>query len=119
MASILYGVPQASILGPLLFLIYVNYLDQTIKSCEVHHFADNTNLLHFSTHVTRLNKYLSFDMNNLSYWLDANKISLHVQKSKLLIYTQKKLVKSRLSFVENDSIPLTPLNILELELMTI
>ena len=90
MASILYGVPQGSVLGPLLFLIYISYLDQAIKSCEVHHFADNTNLVHFTTHITRLKKYLSFDMNNLSYWLYANKISLHVQKSELLIFKHPK-----------------------------
>ena len=64
LASVLYGVPQGLVLGPLLFFIYIIDLNQALKFSEVHYFTDDTNLLHFSKSVTKLNKYVSLDMKN-------------------------------------------------------
>ena len=47
LAEIKCGVPQGSVLGPLLLLLYINDLNQAIKFCKLHHFADDTNFVTF------------------------------------------------------------------------
>ena len=70
----------------LTFLIYINDLHVAIKHCKVYHFADDTNLLMINKSLKRLNKLLNIDLKNLTNWLNANKISLHVSKTELIIF---------------------------------
>ena len=86
MSSILCDIYQGSALGPFFFLTYISDLNQAIKFYEVHHFADDTNLLHFCKFLTEHNKYVNLDMKNLNGWLTANKISPNVQKTELVIF---------------------------------
>ena len=89
LAAINCGVPQGSVLGPLLFLLYINDLNQAIKSCKVHHFADDTNLLCLSNSIKKLNKQVNADLKHLVNWLNANKISLNVKKTEMIIFKSK------------------------------
>ena len=72
-------------------LVYVNELHVAIKCYEVHHFADDTNLLNFNSCVKSINKQVNYDLQNLSNWLKANKISLNVGKTVLFTSSKKKL----------------------------
>ena len=75
------GILQGSVLGALLFLLHINDLNQRIKFCKVHHFADDTNLLCLSNSIKKLNKLVNADLKHLANWLNANKFSLNVKKN--------------------------------------
>ena len=96
---VIYGVPEGSILGPLLFLIYINNLHKAIRYCKVHHFADDTNLFHTNKSVKNLNKLVNHDMKQLNNWLSANKISLNVEKTELVIFkSRRKVLSDKIKF---------------------
>ena len=84
--KIRHGVPQGSVLGPLLFLIYLNDLHKAIKFCKVYHFADDTNLLNISESPSKLQKQLNIDLKLLYKWLLANRISLNCTKTESIIF---------------------------------
>ena len=88
-AAINCGVPQGSVLGPLLFLLYINDLNQAIKSYKVHHFADDTNLLCLGNSIKKLNKLVNADLKRLVNWLNANKISVNVKETEMVIFKSK------------------------------
>ena len=87
----LQGVLQGSVLGPLLFLLYINDLHKCIKSCNVFHFADDTNLMYVPEKVRNKNVVcrLNVDLKLLKNWLLANKISLNSTKTELVYFRKK------------------------------
>ena len=78
------GVPQGSILGPLLFLLYINDLPNCNLLSEVRMYADETNLTFASKDPNELFSSLTHDLGNLKQWLDSNRLSLNVLKTKCL-----------------------------------
>ena len=76
------SIPQGSAVAPLLFLFHISNVNQAIKFCKVHPFADDTNLLCLSDSIKKLNKLVNANRKYLVNWLNANKISLNVKKLK-------------------------------------
>ena len=64
-SSVTCGMQQASVLGPLRLLLYINDLHVAIKHCKIHHFAEDTNLLIINKSLKRLNKPLNIDQKTL------------------------------------------------------
>ena len=85
-SPITHGVPQGSVLGPLLFLIYINDLNNAIKHSTTHHFADDTNLLFVNKSIKKINLSINEDLKLLCEWLRANRISLHTSKSEIILF---------------------------------
>ena len=66
LAALNCGFPQGSVLGLLLFLLYINDLNQAIKFCKVRHFADDTNLLCLSNSIKKLKKLINAELKHLA-----------------------------------------------------
>ena len=81
-----HGVPQGSVLGPILFLLYINDLHRSIKFCTTYHFADDTNILNISKDYKSLQRQVNSDLRSLHKWLTANKISLNDGKTELIYF---------------------------------
>ena len=80
------GVPQGSVLGPLLFLIYINDLPNASKKLTIYLFADDTNIYYESKDLSDLIRIVNKELSLVKKWLDSNKLSLNIDKTNYIIF---------------------------------
>ncbi|KAL5256923.1 hypothetical protein ACHWQZ_G012006 [Mnemiopsis leidyi] len=84
-APVISGVPQGTVLGPILFLLYVNDMERFIKNCKISSFADDTRI---SRKISQMSDtdLLQEDLNRIIRWSEDNNMKLHEDKFELLCY---------------------------------
>ena len=95
LSKIYCGIPQGSILGPLLFLLYVNDMPQAVHS-DLFLYADDSGLTFQHKHVHTIEHQLNKDFTNLCEWFVDNKLSIHLgeEKTKCILFGLKYKLKN-------------------------
>ena len=99
------GIPQGSILGPLLFIVFVNSLPDSVK-CKCVMYADDTTLLTSSSDPVTLEFELKQNLDMVANWFKSNQLTLNIKKTKLMMFgTWQNLSKFKnisLTYDDND-----------------
>ena len=115
--DILCNVPQGSILGLLLFLIYVNDLYKCSEKLNPIMCADDTNLFLSSINVDDLSSDMNCELNKISFRFKANKLSLNLTKTKYSLFhpaSKKRFLREPLPFLKMDNIAIERENVTKL-----
>ncbi len=84
-----HGVPQGSILGPLFFLLYINDIANCSSTLTFYLFADDTTIFYSHKNIRELENTINRELIHVTNWLIANKLSLNVGKSNVLLFRRK------------------------------
>jgi hypothetical protein len=101
------GVPQGTILGPILFLLFVNDLSNSVEKCQINIFADDVVIYCAHESIEQLEYNLQYDMNNVFKWYQNNKLSLSLEKCHTMVINSNLNEKIRGFNITLGNTPLT------------
>ena len=88
--NVLCGVPQGSVLGPILFILYINNMCNVSTLRKPTLFADDTNLFYSGKDIKELCSMVSIELDKLCKWFQVNKLSLiNTSKTNFMVFTNK------------------------------
>ena len=96
-SNVSYGVPQGSILGPLLFTLYIDDMVQQVEHCDIHLYADDTILYYSDNDVNCIDDFLNADLKRIHDWMCLNKLSLNVDKTESILIGTRSMLSKRKS----------------------
>ena len=99
------GVPQGSVMGPLLFLIYINDLPLSSSKLTFYLFADDTNISYEAENLYQLQRVINKELKIVKTWLDVNKSSLNIDKTNCIIFKSPQHSSSETVSIKIGNLP--------------
>lgn len=99
-----YGVPQGSVLGPLLFILYINDIQNALENCKINLFADDALLTYSSKDYNSAVLKVNSDLKLIHTWLNANKLKLNINKTKFMTLSYKPVITRNVIAINDDAI---------------
>ena len=89
MAPVSVGVSQGSILGPLLFLAFLNDLPTVVISCTINMYADDTTINYANRDPNNVMRAINTDLHLIATWIESNKKTMNISKTQVMIFSRR------------------------------